>query len=710
MNDDFGYDQLRDVVIGTVESVSPREIKVLLEINAPQNTAINNGVPTLFPKINGYILIPNESGALVGMISWMGVEYSQYPKRKGLKDFEVIDLPYPLRKIIINPLGTLKNIKDGYELERGVYSFPSVGDLAVIPSDEQLRSIVENKEQSAVIQIGVAPLASNAAIKVDPDKIFGRHIAVLGNTGSGKSCSVAGLIRWSIEKAKEYKSNKDSDSGSDHRLNARFIILDPNGEYANSFNDLGEPVRKFKVKLDKTTDGYNQLRVPVWLWNSYEWSSVTQASGKTQRPLLRRALREIRRGLHGLNDDEKLRLRRFYSSCLVEIKKDFSIGASAYKGKPGKNDFGKKLHSMARDAENDSAVVSADLTDPLNELAQVLKGIANSKHKTFLNDKKEEIEYYDDFDKSQVENVIKSIERFLTIVGGFQKYEGPDEDSPVPFIDEDLPNHIERLANEQGYQQHLDFLVMRLRTMLSDNRMLSVIGSSPEFGFTDWLESIFGKSKETGSEITVIDLSLVPSDVIHLIIAVISRVIFESLQRYRRIEGKELSTVLVMEEAHTFIKKYADISDEISAEKLCCQSFERIAREGRKFGLGLLLSSQRPSELSPTVLSQCNTFLLHRIVNDRDQELVRRLVPDNLGGLLNELPILPSRKAILLGWASPIPLLVEMNFLEEDQRPRSADPKFWGVWVGDEERNIDWSKIVKDWQNLKDESDSHTSE
>jgi len=240
--------------------------------------------------------------------------------------------------------------------------------------------------------------------------------------------------------------------------------------------------------------------------------------------------------------------------------------------------------------------------------------------------------------------------------------------------------------------------------------MLSVIGSSPEIGFTDWLESIFGKSKETGSEITVIDLSLVPSDVIHLIVAVISRVIFESLQRYRRIEGKELSTVLVMEEAHTFIKKYADISDEISAEKLCCQSFERIAREGRKFGLGLLLSSQRPSELSPTVLSQCNTFLLHRIVNDRDQELVRRLVPDNLGGLLNELPILPSRKAILLGWASPIPLLVEMNFLEEDQRPRSADPRFWGVWVGDEERNIDWSKIVKDWQNLKDESDSHTSE
>ena len=112
-----------------------------------------------------------------------------------------------------------------------------------------------------------------------------------------------------------------------------------------------------------------------------------------------------------------------------------------------------------------------------------------------------------------------------------------------------------------------------------------------------------------------------------------------------------LPTVIVMEEAHNFIKRYNDSSEEISTSQLCTEALEKIAKEGRKFGLSLTLLSQRPSELSPTVLSQCNTFLLHRIVNDRDQELVRRLVPDNIGGLLQELPILPTRKAILLGWA-----------------------------------------------------------
>ncbi|HOG49276.1 MAG TPA: ATPase, partial [Lentisphaeria bacterium] len=122
------------------------------------------------------------------------------------------------------------------------------------------------------------------------------------------------------------------------------------------------------------------------------------------------------------------------------------------------------------------------------------------------------------------------------------------------------------------------------------------------------------------------------------------------------------------------------------------------------FGLGLILSSQRPSELSPTVLSQCNSFLLHRISNDRDQELVHRLVPDNLKGLLRELPSLPSQYAILLGWASELPVLVKMNNLPRTQQPRSDDPEFWEVWVGRDEdnasvkREINWREIANDWQ------------
>ena len=130
---------------------------------------------------------------------------------------------------------------------------------------------------------------------------------------------------------------------------------------------------------------------------------------------------------------------------------------------------------------------------------------------------------------------------------------------------------------------------------------------------------------------------------------------------------------------------------------MCRAVFEKIAREGRKFGLGLVLSSQRPSELSPTVLAQCNTFWLHRTVNDRDQDLIKKLVPDNLAGLLRELPSLPSRQAILLGGATPVPVMFEVRELPPEHRPKSSDPHFWDVWTGAEARPVDWGPIVTDW-------------
>ena len=99
------------------------------------------------------------------------------------------------------------------------------------------------------------------------------------------------------------------------------------------------------------------------------------------------------------------------------------------------------------------------------------------------------------------------------------------------------------------------------------------------------------------------------------------------------------------------------------------------------------------------MLSQCNSYLLHRISNDRDQELVHKLVPDNLRGLLRDLPSLPSRHAILLGWASELPVLVQMNALPDHQQPKSNDPDFWAVWSG-EDRKVDWQAIARDWQQV----------
>jgi DNA helicase HerA-like ATPase len=253
------------------------------------------------------------------------------------------------------------------------------------------------------------------------------------------------------------------------------------------------------------------------------------------------------------------------------------------------------------------------------------------------------------------------------------------------------------LAKETGTEQFVEFLLSRIRTMLGDTRINAITDDSDKpIELIDFLESYLGNNTDTA--ITIIDLSLVPNDIVHLVTAVISRIIFEALQRYRKITGNTLPTVLVAEEAHNFIKRYKDNNEEQNISDVCCKVFEKIAKEGRKFGLGLVISSQRPSELSSTVLSQCNTFLLHRISNDRDQEQVHKLLPDNMRGLLRELPTLPSRHAILLGWASELPVLVRMTELDKENRPKSDDPDFWNAWASSEESNNRWEEIVQDWQ------------
>ncbi|MHB1652675.1 MAG: ATP-binding protein [Desulfitobacteriaceae bacterium] len=276
-----------------------------------------------------------------------------------------------------------------------------------------------------------------------------------------------------------------------------------------------------------------------------------------------------------------------------------------------------------------------------------------------------------------------------------------DADVPRPFSGDQLLISIEANSEIMGTSEYVETMLMRIRSLLSDTKLKTIITGNPDMTLDRWLNDYICKRNSSEGSVTVIDLSLVPAEVVHIITAVIARMVLEALQRYRKLNGGQtLPTTLVMEEAHTFIKRYQNDSEESSGSSMCTQVFEKIAREGRKFGLGLVLSSQRPSELSPTVLSQCNTFLLHRISNDRDQDLVHKLVPDNLRGLLRELPSLPSRNAILLGWASELPVMVQMNYLKEEHRPQSNDPDYWDIWTGKKERTADWKAIADDWQQL----------
>lgn len=391
-------------------------------------------------------------------------------------------------------------------------------------------------------------------------------------------------------------------------------------------------------------------------------------------------------------------IRRYLMSYSTRLSAMLNTGTQAFAGSArSRFECARLLETIAADCATFAGEVEGTNSTALAGIATTTIGIVDSRRSG---------DYFNDFSVTDLETVRGALNALVVILPDLGNAAPINEDAPLYFDVNMLAEHLERVATEQGgnIAAFISTLGLRIRGMLADQRLGAVIGREPPTTFDNWLKDYVGDTGAANGPLAVIDLSLVPSEVVHIVISVLARLVFESLQRYRRSHplGLSLPTVLVLEEAHTFVHRGTDEDGTAATPaQLCREVFERIAREGRKFGLGLVLSSQRPSELSPTVLAQCNTFILHRIVNDADQNLVARLVPDNVGGLLRELPSLPSRQAILLGWATPLPVLVEIDELPYEQRPRSADPDFWDVWTLAKDRPVDWSTIVKDWSGTK---------
>jgi uncharacterized protein len=687
-------ERIASLVVGRVESVTASNLKIALFPETPQATALNTGSPTGFPRINAYVLIPNETGAVVAVVKEVFIYREASAKRR---DDSLVDLPFPARTMIAVPFGTLMaEEKDSdhqrrYRLTRGVPVLPSVGDPVDLPTAHQLRSIVEAESKDRLVLLGTAPFAGNARVWVHPDKIFGRHLAVLGNTGSGKSCSVAGVVRWSLEAARAAMTSAEDKA----QPNARFIILDPNGEYQAAFVDGKIPVRRFAVGGQ---GGAQPLTVPGWLWNSQEWAAFTAAQGGVQRPILLRALRLLRNAGAGVETARAQILRR-YRGYITQLERLFADAPGSIQGFPNNRNVGELFEGLVQLFDLDIERLTglgegeSNLTTAITALGPQIEQIRSHRFWT-----SQSRSGYNDFQPGDIEGALSQLNALTTQFPIESVHGEISEDYPVKFAVAELPGRIHEVALATSGQavSNVEPLINRIQVMLGDARLRPIVESDVPASLADWLKEFLGANETTCEPLAIVDLSLVPSDIIHIAVAVIARLVFEALQRFAKENGNVLPTVIVLEEAHTFVRKDVDQGVNAQAGEVCRQVFDRIAREGRKFGLGLVLASQRPSELSPTVLAQCNTFLLHRIVNDIDQNLVRRLVPDALGGLLAELPSLPTQEAILLGWAVPTPALVKIRDLKH--RPRSEDPDFWDVWMRAKQRPAIWDELASRWE------------
>ncbi|KAA3595830.1 MAG: ATP-binding protein [Calditrichaeota bacterium] len=551
-----------------VISVFPNKVKISID-NFDSFSEVDGQIQKL--RIGSYLEISdNENHKMIAIIENYFIECqnneTQVEEDEGE---EVNDLKN--RKYIIeaNPLGTIVN----GEFKRG-------GDSLTIPptdtkpaSEDDIRKIYsESIKDEQKFCFSSLSHNSNIQVPVNGNKFFNKHFAIVGSTGSGKSCTVAKILQSAINsKNGEY----------DELNNSHIVVFDIHNEYYSAFPKAN-------------SIGVKDLVLPYWLLNSEELEELfldTEANDHNQRNVFKEAIVE----------DKKLNFK-------------------------GEEEIKEKIH----------------YDSPLF------------------------------FDIQSVLNLAK--EKDMEMVQGAkvgQKKQGP--------LYGKLTNFVSRLENKIN-DKRLEFLLG---------------GQSKSITFEDTIRQFlaYKNTAEENSNITIIDLSGVPFEVLSITVSLISRILFEYGYFYKKcLEGMKCETplLLVYEEAHKYVPK-SDLIRYRASKK----AIERIAKEGRKYGVTLGIVSQRPSEISETIFSQCNNFVAMRLTNPDDQNYVKKLLPDTLGNLTESLPSLQSGEALLIGDSIIIPSLVKIELANPE--PKSADIQFYEIWK-EKWKDVDFSKVINEWE------------
>lgn len=243
------------------------------------------------------------------------------------------------------------------------------------------------------------------------------------------------------------------------------------------------------------------------------------------------------------------------------------------------------------------------------------------------------------------------------------------------------------------YNGKFDRLIPRLENKITDKRLSFMFSAPAETMAYSYLSELCNVliCPVDKNRVKIIDFSEVPSDILPLITSLVARIVFEVQQWTLKEDRRPIS--IICDEAHLYIPN----SNETGIEKSSLRLFERISKEGRKYGVSLVIVSQRPSEVNKTVLSQCNNFVAMRLTNPDDQNIIKRLFPDNLEGFADTLPTLDIGEALIVGDAVLLPTRVKIDEPSKDCQPESQTINFWTEWSKDQKKS-DHEKSVASWR------------
>lgn len=577
--------------LGKVTAVSGASITVKLSESLASGTAIIAGHAYRVGQVGSFVRIPQGYQDLFGIVSEVGA--SAAPAAVASDD---VDSGRWMRI-------ELAGEAIGSHFERGLSQHPNVNDTVHIVTEGDLRRIYGGDEESQVA-VGTLSSAENIVVRLSLDALVTRHSAILGSTGSGKSTTVASILRSIV-----------GHGGPEGSPGARILLLDIHGEYAAALGDVA------KVFSATPQSGERPLYVPYWALEAGELLEFLAGS---------------------LNDNQLIA----FTDKIQELKAQ-RIEAEALPGLPAQS-------------------LTVDSPVPFS-LKKLWYDLVDFETKTFVGTNRDMPAIEDEGDAAILVP---------------PKYQPHAMGTAGPFLN----------SAARGIRRQLNLL----RSRLLDRRFDFLLHPGPwepdltgvsEHDLDVLLEDWLGHEKP----ITILDLSGVPSIVLVRLIGSILRIVYEALFWSReKTEGGVLRPLLVvMEEAHRYVSSE---SGDVAADVV-----KRIAKEGRKYGVGAMVVSQRPAEIDETILSQCGTLIALRLSNPSDRGRVRGALPDNLSGLTDLLPVLRTGEAIITGEAARLPVRTRIFLPPMDQLPQSSDPRVTQAWKS--RRTAEgYDRVVASWR------------
>lgn len=682
-------------------TVKIKTYQALVELSAETSSYVKSSYGGLYSiaVINSFVIIPVGSERVVAIVT--GLDMAEEPEAT-MQNRQMLVIGRPRRTMWVSMIGTITQpINERKKFEYGVRRYPELDNPVWFASEEDLDVIFDRKRgerDAGRISIGVSPLFPDYQVTIDMDRFFGKHAAILGNTGTGKSCTVTAVIRAVLD--------------AEEMPNAHFVIFDTNNEYERAFTrDDGSPMYD-RLVLRNDGDNPRGLWIPHWFMNASDYHAFFRPGEGAQAPLLFKAIATARSRSQpksslldalGTIEDTANQIQAYVSNP--------PTGAAGYYGKENLRkltDAVLAVLTRRASAFTDAGADAGIYRQAFEAISVTAQGTGNVD--ALVNDAVRE--------QCQVTRDALTADR-NRLLGDNDIPVGVD--SPVHFDFDEFVNSIfqEELARESERDPRLRGFVGTLQLRLEQARqdarysflfrvpafrfalasfLRLIVGVDPPRNFeasrAPWADS-YGQQYPTPAathKITILDLSELASEVLENVTALLGRLIFEFMQRCP--QRGEYPLVLILEEAHHYIASHVSTERQQRAREV----FEKIAKEGRKFGLSLVVASQRPSELSRTVLAQCNSFIVHRIQNPDDQEYFKSVISGINRELLGQLPSLAQQQALVMGDCVTLPLQVRIN--DVAPTPHSYDPRFYAIWSSQATVPPDFEAIAARWQGF----------